>query len=82
MFDQSCTVRKSVDANPGFNPNSPTSPAFTPINVTNATFATRSQWDRELIRNGNYKGKFAWTRGGLKGIDFAGGEIRTGNTFP
>jgi prepilin-type N-terminal cleavage/methylation domain-containing protein len=83
LFDQSCTVRKASDSNPGFQPNSPTTPLWTQVNVTAASIAPGgSQWDAKWLRVGSYKGKFGWTRAGLKGIDYAGGEIRTGNTFP
>ncbi len=66
-FDASVTVRSTSESNPGFRPKSPASPEPTTIRniIPGAGF-------RE------YTGYYRWTRGGLRGIDFGGSEINTG----
>ncbi len=74
MFDGSAAVRLSADANPGFDPNNPTSPD--PMEYFHVPFGNEGDMvdptaDRVI-------GRYKWTRGGLKGIDFGGKEISTG----
>jgi len=67
LHDASVAMRDTNDANLGFQPRNPTSPDPTLI--------------RETIPGGgsqSFPGVFRWTRGGLRGIDFAGKEISTG----
>lgn len=67
LHDASVSMRDSKAANPGFQPRNPTSTGPTLIRETTAGVGTQS-----------YSGVFRWTRGGLKGIDFGGKEISTG----
>ena len=78
MFDQSVNTRKTGDANPGFNPSNPTGLAPTVMNYDpddppNAWEAPNLQgtYSAENI----YFGRYQWTRAGLKGIDYGGGEV-------
>lgn len=67
MFDSSVATRDTSDANPGFQPLSPES--ADPSQVL------------EFVSGGpanRYSGAYRWTRGGLRGIDFGGREISTG----
>lgn len=67
FFDGSVNVRATMDANPGFRPRSPTSSLPTLINND---------------ENEPFPGVYRWTRGGLRGIDFGGSEINTGQSRP
>ncbi len=68
MFDASAARRATSDANPGFRPNDPTSPDPTILNVSRG----------QGVPDDEFPGVYRWTRGGLRGIDFGGGEIDTG----
>ncbi len=70
MFDGSVSVRATRDANVGFKPRDPSDPEPTMI---------REVGVRPYVF---YPGYYRWTRGGLRGIDFGGSEIRTGQTSP
>jgi hypothetical protein len=79
MFDQSVTVRRTGDANRGFNPGSPTLASFTVINYEPE--ATPYVWEAPRL-NGSYTGSgppdqspgyYRFTRAGLKGVDFGTG---------
>ena len=77
FWDGSVNVRLTADANKGFHPNrrdwdgftiykyDPRILGFEPVAKSPAGF--------DIV-----KGYFRWTRGGLKGIDFSGNEIDTG----
>ncbi|MFK7883772.1 MAG: type II secretion system protein [Phycisphaerales bacterium] len=70
-FDSSVSIRATQDANLGFRPLDPTSPEPTQI--------------RELTPGVGvefFAGVYRWTRGGLRGIDFGGKEISTGEQRP
>ena len=77
FFDASARTRVTGDANPGFMPNSPTnaSPTFFDYapNILGFEPPTRSGKTTETVT-----GYYRWTRGGLKGIDYGGTEIDTG----
>lgn len=86
MFDASSSVRISADSNDGWDPNAPTlaSSGINWFDYARALYA-RNQWEPPT-RNGalidpNVKGYYKWTRGGLKGVDFGGREIFTGQDF-
>lgn len=86
MFDASSSVRQSGDSNVGWDPNAPNlrSSAITWFSYARALYP-RNQWEPPT-RNGaltdpNVKGYMKWTRGGLKGIDYGGREIFTGQSF-
>lgn len=76
-FDGSARSLPTSEANPGFRPNDPTS-----------NDPTRYTYDPRILgfepappgeQTAQVEGVYRWTRGGLKGIDFGGNEIRTGN---
>jgi len=78
-WDGSCIVRLSQDYNLGWLPNNPTSAgstaiAYQPRAWEAPTFEGRPS---EVTR-----GKIRWTRGGIKGIDFGGTEVDTGQPAP
>jgi prepilin-type N-terminal cleavage/methylation domain-containing protein len=63
MFDGSVSVRNTDESNLGVDPRTPTS-----------EFPTMIEGLDEVM----YPGVFRWTRGGLRGIDFGGKELDTG----
>jgi prepilin-type N-terminal cleavage/methylation domain-containing protein len=67
LFDTSVSVRATSEANPGFQPLNPASPD--PSLIVEVTPGVGAEL---------YPGVYRWTRGGLRGIDFAGKEISTG----
>jgi len=74
MFDGSVGVRQTRDSNKGWDPRYPTA-----IN----TVTTYSYWPtagepRTVSGNASdpMTGYFRWTRKGLRGVDFGGGEVR------
>ncbi len=77
MWDGSCGARKSAEANRGFIPTNPAGTAATQYQYapgilgfeppTSTGAPTETVW-----------GYFRWTRGGLKGVDYGGNEIDTG----
>jgi prepilin-type N-terminal cleavage/methylation domain-containing protein len=71
FFDGSVSLRRTQDANPGWNPSTPDSPAPTTYQYwpTSAEPPTLSGAEHD-----NVLGYYRWTRSGLKGVDFAGGE--------
>ena len=79
MWDGSCSPRLTEDANKGFNPTSPLSNSATVFNydpsiLGNVEPPTLSGNTFDVV-NGYYR----WTRSGLRGVDFGGTEIRSGN---
>jgi hypothetical protein len=79
FFDASVRVMQMKGCNEGWRPNFPKN--GNPQTVTyNPPTAGRNAW-LPLPRKGlsdTCKGFFAWTRGGLLGVDFGGTEIDTG----
>ncbi len=74
MFDASVSARPTNEANPGFNPNDPTNPdsfmqEYHPLNIDPPV-----QGDPNML----YPTRYNLTRGGLRGVDFGGSEINTG----
>jgi prepilin-type N-terminal cleavage/methylation domain-containing protein len=67
FFDGSVRTKRTDDSNPGFDPRDPTNP-----DPTRVLYGHPSP-DKRLV-NGWYR----WTRGGLRGVDFGGSEISTG----
>jgi hypothetical protein len=68
MFDGSASRRSTSEANPGFRPNDPANPEPTILRVNQG----------QGVPDLEYPGVYRWTRGGLRGLDFGGSEIDTG----
>jgi len=74
MFDASVSARSTAEANPGFLPNDPSSPEpyvqrYVPLSTDPLAIGDP---DRLLAA------RYLLTRGGLKGVDYGGSEINTG----
>jgi prepilin-type N-terminal cleavage/methylation domain-containing protein len=69
FFDGSVSVRASSDSNPGFRPRDPSNPEPSLIKLS-------------IRSDESFPGYYRWTRGGLRGIDFGGDEIGTGQPRP
>lgn len=85
FWDSSVSVRKTADANPGWNTHvfSPSTDATmifkyvpdvfeSPVPISQASTSSRSQWEKAQTVIGRYR----WTRNDLEGIDFGGVEPR------
>jgi prepilin-type N-terminal cleavage/methylation domain-containing protein len=73
FFDGSVVDRKTRDANLGWSPNAPT---IGPMIVRYVPF----RWEPPTSNGAAFEdwpGRYRWTRGGLKGIDFGAGEVTT-----
>ena len=79
FFDSSVRVRLTGESNPGFKPNNPTND-----NPTIGTYDPSLLGFEPPTRSGAVKETvtfyYRWTRGGLKGIDYGGTEIDTGQS--
>jgi prepilin-type N-terminal cleavage/methylation domain-containing protein len=76
-FDGSVTMRVTQDTNPGWRPNDPANP----LPSTFRYYPGPSAWVAPTSHGGaleSVTGYYRWTRGGLRGIDFGGGEVDTG----
>ncbi len=73
MFDGSVSVRATRDANQGWEPRHPTRPFGTRMPYNGS-----QPWQARPVTGGSLFGYYRWTRGGLRGIDFDGREISTG----
>ncbi len=73
FFDGSASNRRTRDANLGWNPAAPTLPFPTAYYYypTAGEPPTESGQVMDLV-----KGYYRWTRQGLRGVDFGGGEVR------
>lgn len=74
FFDTSVSTRATIDSNPGFWPNDPRN--LTPIRF----YYEPAGWEPPTISgrvSDLVTGYYQWTRGGLSGVDYGGGEIRT-----
>ena len=79
FFDTSVRAEATGDSNPGFDPNMPSSNDAPTVRYDPAPngFDPEPLFD---VDNGDEVGVwYRFTRGGLKGIDYGGSEIRTGN---
>jgi hypothetical protein len=72
-FDAGAHVRSSRDANPGWRPNTPTFPCMSFWYEPNPWEPAAIGEDRDYSH-----GRYYWTRGGLKGIDFGALHLDTG----
>lgn len=73
MYDGSVNVRVSGDSNPGGNPNDPMNMAA-PEKIRYVPSPIEPPVGGQEVLGNPY---FTFTRGGLRGIDFGGNEIRT-----
>ena len=78
FYDGSVNIVRTKEANVGWRPGFQTSRAFTTMTYI------PSPWEPQVTPDNprGYTGYFRWTRGGLKGIDFGGPEISTGQPRP
>jgi hypothetical protein len=74
MFDLSAAQRVTDDANPGWHPRNPT----TTQTMRFLFDASGSQWEPQARSPAAVDGYYRWTRGGLRGVDYGGTEIDTG----
>lgn len=85
FFDASVRVMLVGKANPGWRPNSPADPnpsfvLYNPARMGQPSVKPENVWEPgpRSFAGDSVPGRFAWTRGGLKGCDYGGGEIGTG----
>ncbi len=74
FFDSSVRAEPTNEANPGFDPNNPTSAdsfcqPYTPLSTDPPHYGDP---------NSEYWVRYRFTRGGLRGVDYGGSEINTG----
>lgn len=78
MLDGSASVRSAAASNPGWRPTTPSFPCMT-------FWYQPSPWEPPTT-NGEFQqfchGQFYWTRGGLKGLDYGGLPLETGQADP
>jgi prepilin-type N-terminal cleavage/methylation domain-containing protein len=76
-FDGAVNIRYTRDCNKGCDPNNPLQMNTTTI--LRYGNAGARPWDPEPLTLGgdNYPATYRYTRGGLRGIDFGGSEVRT-----
>jgi hypothetical protein len=77
-FDASARVRSAEESNPGWRPNSPFFPCMT-------FFYQPAAWEPATVsaKLTDFSiGRYYWTRGGLKGIDFGALPLDTGQPQP
>ncbi|HLO39795.1 MAG TPA: type II secretion system protein, partial [Phycisphaerales bacterium] len=81
FFDGSVRIKTVGESNQGWDPMNPASKDPLIIQYKPDTGPSENLW-RPPARSPDGKdyflGRFAWTRGGLRGVDFGGGEIDTG----
>jgi prepilin-type N-terminal cleavage/methylation domain-containing protein len=76
LLDASAAVRSNRDCNMGTsNPNDTTEPITVHASIQYAPSAIEPPAPNGLLPGTGY---FMWTRGGMKGVDYGGKEIRTG----
>jgi len=79
FFDGSVSIRVTADANPGWRPWTPNQPChffkYDPQQYEYEEQNTQAGYDV-------VKGYYRWTRGGLKGVDFGGKPLLTGQSDP
>jgi prepilin-type N-terminal cleavage/methylation domain-containing protein len=72
LFDNSVAVRYTGDANQGWHPS-------TPLGGPTVYGYTPTAFEPAPLNGGTTEsviGYYRWTRGGLRGVDYAGGEVR------
>ena len=83
FYDGSVRVETTGDSNLGWNPREPRARQpyrifYDPDPEQPWRAPTKSGSTQDIITGG----KYAWTRGGLKGVDFGGNEVDTGQRLP
>jgi prepilin-type N-terminal cleavage/methylation domain-containing protein len=81
FFDGSVRVKKVGDGNKGWNPTTPASEDPLIFRYNPDRSKPETTWlppTRSGAKTDNCYGWFAWTRGGLRGVDFGGSEVDTG----
>jgi prepilin-type N-terminal cleavage/methylation domain-containing protein len=73
FFDGSASIKRTGDANPGWNSLSPTSPG--PVSYRYWPIGSDPPTQSGAAFE-NVIGYYRWTRGGLKGVDYGAGEVR------
>ncbi len=76
MYDLSASQRVTDDSNVGWDPRSSTQDRSMRF-----IFLGGSQWEPQERADSAVDGHYRWTRGGLKGVDFGGTEVDTGQPF-
>jgi prepilin-type N-terminal cleavage/methylation domain-containing protein len=74
-FDGSVSVRITQETNPGWRPNEPASPDPSSFRYYPGA------WQAPTTHGGTFEsvsGHYRWTRGGLRGVDFGGREVGSG----
>ena len=77
FFDNSVRMMNSRDSTLNFQPNSPG--LAEALQLTYEVSPWEPGYDRFADQNVLFNSRFRWTRGGLKGVDFGGGNIDTSN---
>ncbi len=76
FFDMSVRVRIAGDANRGFNPSTPQGTAWTVITYTPELWeAPRRDGTYNSSPSDTYRGRYRFTRNGIRGRDFDGPEV-------
>lgn len=85
FFDSSVRTMKVGDSNPGWNPRNPATDRTVEFRYRPTTAPSKNVWmppPRDPSGVDRIRGRFLWTRGGIRGVDFGGGEINTGQPTP
>ena len=80
FFDASVRIKSVGESNPGWDPGNPTSKKPLTINYTPDVSRPETTWQPppRTPPTDKFVGRFSWTRGGIRGVDFGGSEINTG----
>lgn len=81
FFDASVRVKLVGESNPGWDPRVPTTTNVLRITYSPEAKDPKATWQppaRSANGIDSIVGRFSWTRGGLRGVDFGGSEINTG----
>ncbi len=76
FFDNSVRAERTSASNPGFDPNNPTGAA--PAVIYDPAPGSADPPPLHDPSGDTLKGQYRWTRDGLRGVDYGGAEIHTG----
>lgn len=81
FFDASVRIKRVGESNPGWDPRKPAE--TTPLTITYSPDQSSgtTAWQppaRDASGTDRFLGRFSWTRGALRGVDYGGSEINTG----